>query len=246
MVDIHTHILPGMDDGSSSVEETIALLEEQKQQGVHRIMLTPHFYPDKEHPEKFLNRRQKAYEKIKGAVEGVELRLGAEVRFSQALTTMDLEPFAFEDSDYILIELSSRRIPYRLEEVFFYIQSQGYVPIIPHAERCAYFREDPQMLLKLIDNGVLCQANAEYVLDKSYKSFMKAALKHNFYQFVASDAHNMTTRPPYLQSGYTALEKLLGEEKRQAFQNNALSVWNNEEIDRPQPTPINKIFNKYI
>ncbi len=246
MVDVHTHILPGIDDGSSSVEESIALLNEQKKQGVQRIMLTPHFYPDREKPEKFLARRQRAYEKIKNAVDGVQLRLAAEVRFSQLLTKIDLEPLAFEGSDYILIELSSRRIPYRLDEVLFDIQSRGYVPILPHVERCVYFRKDPQMLLQLIENGVLCQANAEYVLDNTYKSFIKAALKHNFYQLLASDAHNMTVRPPYLQSGYAALDKMLGKEARENFQKNALRVWNNEEIDRPQPKPIKKFFNKYI
>ncbi len=246
MVDIHTHILPGMDDGAKSVEESIALLKEQKQQGVYRIFLTPHFYPEKEDVQTFSARRQKAYEKIKDAVSGVELRLGAEVRFSQLLTTIDLQPLAYEGSDYILIELPSRRLPYRVEEIFFHIQSQGYAPVIPHAERCAYFRENPEMLRKLIENGVLCQANAEYLLGANYKSFMKAAIKHNFYHFLASDTHNTTRRPPYLKRGYATVEKIAGKAQGQTFLDNGLAIWHNEAVDRLQPTKIKKFFNKYF
>lgn len=201
LTDLHTHILPQMDDGAQSLEISCAMLRKEKQSGVDRVMLTPHFYPLRETYEAFLQRRQQAWERLQQVWDSEsmpQLQLGAEVRYSAALADMDLAPLTLGGSEYLLLELSDQRLPAHLYEVADRLLMRGITVVLAHVERCTYFREEPDRLLKLAEFGVLAQVSAGALQDKKDQGFAKACLKKGLAQMVSSDAHNLTDRPPCL------------------------------------------------
>ena len=108
--DLHTHILPGVDDGAKDLEKALEMLRMQKACGVERVALTPHFYPLREEFQSFLDKRQQAYEGLLpnwDAESMPDLRLGAEVHYSPALAELDLRRLTIGQSDYLLLELVS-------------------------------------------------------------------------------------------------------------------------------------------
>lgn len=112
MIDFHCHILPKMDDGSDSINTSLAMLREEHTQGVNRVVLTPHFYCEEESIEAFLQRRKKAFSALQTAISDQphaddipELCLGAEVAMSSALAQMDLQPLCISGTNVLLLEL---------------------------------------------------------------------------------------------------------------------------------------------
>jgi len=108
-IDFHTHILPAVDDGSKSVEESLEMLAMEREQGVETVVLTPHFYPQSDRPHRFLDRRQRAFEKLMaagGAEQLPRFRLGAEVYYFNGIGSWEgLKDLAIEGTKYVLIEM---------------------------------------------------------------------------------------------------------------------------------------------
>lgn len=202
MIDIHTHILPELDDGANSVEEARSMLMLQRQQGVDRIFLTPHFYPEEMALETFLHERGISWNRL---VEELDpealagLRLGAEVHYSPNLLQLDVRRLTLGASDYLLLEFSHHRYPVYIEEVISELQEQGIIPILAHVERFPYFRREPQLLAKLMDLGCLGQVSAGALFHRRDNGFARACLEHDLAQIVASDAHNLTGRTPCMK-----------------------------------------------
>ena len=229
MTDLHTHILPQLDDGAESLEMACRMLRLQKGSGVDRVALTSHFYPLREELEDYLKRRQQAYDLLMTAWDELSmpsLRLGAEVRYSTQLTELDLHLLALEGSDYLLLELSDTRLPSHLTEVVDRILMQGITPIRAHVERCTYFRQEPDRLLELIEIGALTQVSAKALADKKDKKFAKACLDNGLAQMIASDAHDLSHRAPCLRNCVAALDR----ETADSAEKFALAIWNNEPI----------------
>ena len=240
MIDIHCHILPGVDDGAKDLSESKAMLAAQRAAGVDRLFLTPHFYPEKMSMDDFLTARQNAWAQL-GALEDLpQLRLGAEVRYCPQLLDLDLRKVTLGDSDYMLLELPGRRYPSFAVQIVEELQGKGIIPILAHVERCAYFREDPQLLQRLVDLGALAQVSAEALFDRADKKFAQTCLMHNLAQIIASDAHNMTGRKPCMDQ----LERL-PEELRQLHAVASEAVWNNEMIPYMRATAVKKTFFGY-
>ena len=133
LVDFHTHILPCMDDGSDGVETSLKMLRFEREQSIDTVVVTPHFYPDNERPEQFLERRRKSWELLRGAVETdselPDIMIGAEVRFFEGISDCEyLASLAIEGTDYILVEMPmtkwSERMLTELSEIG---QKQGHV-----------------------------------------------------------------------------------------------------------------------
>lgn len=218
MVDFHTHILPGIDDGSSSVEESLAMLRLEAEQGVHHVVATPHFYPHRDDLEDFLNRRAKAAAVLQKAMAGTgglpELLLGAEVRFFRGISESDaLSRLALEGTRCILIEMPPSPWPeeyYReLEGIW---RKQGLVPVIAHLDRyISSFRTYgiPGHLAQL---PVRVQANAEFFLRKSTARLAMRLLQQDKIHILGSDCHDLTDRPPNLIQATSVIQKRLGEE----------------------------------
>ena len=214
MTDIHTHILPGVDDGAKTGEESLAMLRFQRQSGVERLYLTPHFYPRRQGFEEFLEKRAAAWETLRTLTAGAdipEMRLGAEVHYSPDILEMDLRRLTLGDTDFLLLEMPHMVYPAYGEQVISRILEEGITPILAHVERFPYFRKDPALLKRLIDLGALGQVSADALHLKLDKGFAKACLGCGLAQLVGSDAHNMDDRRPCMEALAKKLNLLVEE-----------------------------------
>ena len=243
MIDIHCHILPHMDDGAEDVNEAKAMLTMARASGVSAICLTPHFYPDKINIDTFLSDRQKAWEELDAVCdprESCQICLGAEVCYCEQLLSIDLRRLTLGDSDYLLLELPGQRYPAYVTQLVEEMLVKGLIPIFAHVERYTYFREEPELLKRLIENGALAQVSIQALFDKRDKNFSIACLRHGLAQIVASDAHNTTDRKPCME----LLNKLPVELRRlhDAF---STVVWENDLPAYFRPTTVHKTFFGY-
>lgn len=201
--DLHTHILPCFDDGAKDLETALEMLRVQKTSGMERVALTPHFYPMHETLDAFVARRQQAYNTLLSGYNGEtmpQLLLGAEVRYTPQLTTLDLHQLTMGDGDYLLLELPDVCVPAYVEQVVDAMQGQGITPVLAHIDRCVYFYAEPLRLEKLIQMGALAQIDAAALHKKHTTAFAHACFRNGLAHILASDAHNLTDRAPCLGS----------------------------------------------
>lgn len=203
MTDLHTHILPGMDDGPKDVSAALALLEQEYAQGVRNVALTSHYHCEAEELDDFLARRELAYSELsKVAPKGMTLKRGCEVFFSPELLKMDVRKLCLEGTSVLLQELPILQKPAFLNEVLLGLSAKGVVPLIAHAERYLYVQRDPRLLTQWIDLGALIQVNAG-----SDAAFTRKLLRWGLIHVMASDAHHVTHRPADLGTGLDRLSR---------------------------------------
>lgn len=223
VIDFHSHILPGIDDGSHSVEESIVMLRMEAEQGIHHVVATPHFYPQHDNPESFLKRRAEAERILREEMQkhaGLpELSVGAEVYFFDGISDSDaISELTIDRKRCILLEMPPlpwTNTMYREMEGLY--SKQGLLPIIAHLDRyIGRFRTHgiPDRLEQL---PVLVQANAEFFLKKSTASMALRMLKKNKIHLLGSDCHNLSSRSPNLGEALDLIERRLGEEVFQAI-----------------------------
>lgn len=243
--DIHTHILPSVDDGAQSMEDALELLRLQKNSGVDRVMLTPHFYPQIDDLADFLDRRQRAYTELMRHWEEStmpQLQLGAEVHYSPALVELDLEQLTLGMGKYLLLELPDNEIPAYVEQVVEKILRKGVTPILAHVERCAYFRRQPEVLLRLVQTGALGQVSARALLDKKDRGFGECCIKNGLGHFVASDLHCKTGKDRCLNE----LAEGKYEELLEWTESFSVAVWNDAIVPPFGVCPVKQnIFGYY-
>lgn len=239
MIDMHCHILPGIDDGAKNIEDSLELLRAEKEQGVDKIVFTPHFNPERVSIDVFLKLRAESYESLKKAEGfselGIETKAGAEVFFSVRLMEMDISRLCFEDTGYILIELPTNVRPYGLTHTLTKIMDRGFTPILAHVERYEYFTHDPTMLYDLVTAGCAAQVNAAAVVNGPTVRGV-SALKYidwELAQIICSDAHSIDTRPPNTKAAYSLIEKKLGGHYTDWLESNSLSIFNDKILDIP-------------
>lgn len=227
LTDLHTHILPSMDDGAEDLEMALAMLRLQKERGVERVALTSHFNPYQEALDAFLQRRQQAFSELLAGWDGKtmpSLRLGAEVRYTPELAQMELRQLTIGQSDYLLLELSDTNVPAHVEQVTETMLLRGVTPIFAHVERCAYFRAEPGRLERLVQMGALAQVSAAALRGKWDLRFSQLCLENGLAHVIASDAHNLGRKGPVLGSG-TIKEELIY--RAEEF---ARAVWDNDRL----------------
>ncbi|MBR3953228.1 MAG: capsular polysaccharide biosynthesis protein [Oscillospiraceae bacterium] len=218
-IDFHTHILPGIDDGSASVEESIELLKKEAEQGITRVVATPHFYAQHDTPEKFLERRNKAFielsEEMKKYPGLPEITLGAEVYYYRGIADSEsLDLLTLNGKRFILIEMPMTAWTESMyQEIEAIYRRRGITPIMAHMDRyIAPFatHKIPEKFAKL---PVLVQANASFFQKGGFTSNLAfKLLKADKIQLLGSDCHNMTTRVPNLSGAIEAIEKKFGKE----------------------------------
>lgn len=236
--DLHCHVLPGMDDGCRSVEESIRVMEESGRQGVGVIMATPHYYPC-ETVEGFLSRRHAAYsqlhEKMKEKAGLPVLNLGAEVAWHNGLIYEErLEELCFGKSNYMLLEMPFAKWSSGvLSDVRKLGSMRNIRVIIAHLER--YLKiQDKKTIEALLDMDVMIQMNGEYIL--GFWTQRKAAqmLRRGFVQVLGSDTHNLDQRRPNLGEACSKLSKMGLEDVLSDIQETSAeiflaSVWGNRD-----------------
>ncbi|WP_444684993.1 tyrosine-protein phosphatase [Alkalicoccus luteus] len=214
MIDIHSHLLPGLDDGAQTEADTLELAKAAVAEGITHVIATPHHKNGVYENEALL---------IEGAVEqtnellrhheipltvlpGQEVRLYGELledwRAGKLLT--------LNRSDYMLVEFPSNSIPRFATQLFYDMQLEGITPVIAHPERNKVLIEKPSLLYRYVQHGALSQLTAGSLAGKFGKKLQRFSLElleHNVVHFVASDAHHVKTRGFHLQEAYLQAEK---------------------------------------
>jgi len=217
--DIHTHILPGADDGAADMSEALKLVRLAWDNGTRAIFLTPHYRgrfmenTPQWHRENF----EIFQEMVREEFPGMRLYLGSEVycHTEAAEHLLEGKILSLNDSRYVLLEFSSAfRRPQVISGVSE-ITGSGFIPIIAHAERYEIFRTDASLIDEVLEMGALIQLNADDVLGKhgiQVKSFCHKLLKEQKAHFIASDAHDASNRPPMLRYCFLRIHKKYGAE----------------------------------
>jgi len=216
MLDIHTHILPNMDDGSRSLKQSMVMLRKEAKQGIDHVILTPHFYAHKDSPTGFLKRRKLAVSAIKQKASGrtkiPKIIPGAEVAYFRGMGRVeDIERLCIRNTDAILVEMPFCRWDRRmLDDLFFMKESRGIRPILAHIER--YMRYQPLGTIRqLCEAGIWIQASASFFLSRRTSWLAMRMLKKRKIQFIGSDCHDTKDRPPNMGEAIVRIEKRLGK-----------------------------------
>ena len=229
LIDLHCHILPGIDDGAQTIEDTKALLADSRRGGVRRFVFTPHFYPERMDISTFLSGRTGAVKQMRALPEaqGISWRCGAEIAYVPFFDRLPLEQLTFGSTNYLLLELDTRYLQPGVEDAIRAAVDRGLKPILAYVERYIYVEQDPTLLYRWVKAGALAQVNAGFVLRdaRSRKRVLQLA-GWDLIHLMASDAHSMDWRPPLLQEGY---EKLPADMAAQ-FKQNAEDVFTGKTI----------------
>lgn len=236
LIDLHCHILPGIDDGAKDVDHSMQLLQQELNSGVVGICFTPHFYYERMTIDEFLAKRHHAFSllkpQLKAAGINMAFKTGAEVYFSPALPSLNLKKLAMYGTPYLLLELPTTYHPSGIEDVLFGIQQQGYTPILAHVERYPYVCENPSLLYEWVSSGALAQINASGLIRKGHTAkLLEKLIGWNLVHLLCTDAHHPEKRPAQLKSGYDTLPA-----KTQAyFQKNSIDVFLGNEVQQKDP-----------
>lgn len=199
MIDLHTHILPGIDDGSRSTEESVALLKEEARHEITEVVLTPHFYADQNSIARFLQRRQRAWERLRAGLEpGLpQLRLGAEVQYFEGICAVDgLEMLCIQDTPVLLLEMPFCKWSERMVRDVLELNSRDDIQILlAHMERYLSFHNQDS-LSKLLDDGVLVQSNISFFAHWQTRHRAMSMLDRGQIHVLGSDCHDLKQRPP--------------------------------------------------
>jgi protein-tyrosine phosphatase len=216
MVDIHCHILPGVDDGSRSWEMTKEMCRIAADDGIRHIVATPHcndVYPYDRAQHETLK------EKLQEAAEGrIEFSVGCDFHFSYENITDAIENplrYSINRTRYLLIEFSDYGIPPNVAELLFQFTSRGMVPIITHPERNPLLASRPEKVLELVDAGALVQLTANSITGfwgEKARSVSEWLLLQGAVHVIASDAHDPKRRRPVLSEARNAVARMLGEQ----------------------------------
>lgn len=194
MFDFHTHILPGVDDGSRSVEESLEMVEELTRQGVSGIAATPHFYASCSTPENFFLKREAAWKQLKPNLpsETPEIRLGAEVQYFEGIHRMEgLERFCLEGTKLLMIEMPVCKWTSRMISSIQEINSRDTITVLlAHIERY----QNGKVMEQLQKEGVLMQASTGFFIRKRHTALRM--LKNGRIHLLGTDSHNMDQRKP--------------------------------------------------
>lgn len=218
IIDLHCHILPQVDDGSQNLKISVELLNRLMKQGVGTVCATSHYYARHESVDSFLQRRQKAFSSLNDALKGEndstfpEILLGAEVAyFSGIANGTQLSELCLSGTRTLLLELSyTQWTPQQVEEVASLSLDRGYQVILAHPERFSHMRSYWNDMERLMSLPLALQINADSLIHWSSRKLALSLLSHAQSPLVASDCHNLTSRPPRLEKARLVVSKKLG------------------------------------
>lgn len=221
MIDLHCHILPGLDDGAQTMEDSLDMARTAAGDGIHTIAATPHAdkwgaNPDEEDLERQVAQLQEALD-----AKGVPIRVvpGLENHLTPDLVSGKIVPL--NHTRYFLVELPFEEFPHYVEQALFQLQLKGYTPILAHPERNAVLRSDPEALRGLVERGILAQLTAASLLGvfgKKTREASESYLRQGLVQVLATDSHSATGgRRPILSEALAVAARLIGPERAQAL-----------------------------
>ena len=219
MIDLHTHILPGMDDGRRDVHESLQVLTLEDEQGVQEILLTPHFYAHIDKVSSFLERREHSFRKLTKALNEHDmgttfsLRKGAEVYYFPGIgDAKQIRELTIEGTDILLLEMPFAQWTDEIYvDVKKLIEKQKLTILLAHVERYDSFQKSRKIWNQIFKLPLYAQINTGGIDKHKKKRFIKKFLKLQVPLVLGSDCHNMKTRLPNLKQGRDSLRDIFGE-----------------------------------
>lgn len=238
MVDMHSHIIPGIDDGSKSVEETFNMINEAKKVGFTDIILTSHFLTHYYEPgtEEIILWKNKLQEILDSKSMEITLHTGMEIYISSQLKELIEEKklLTLGNSRYMLIELPLNSTINYLEHTLYIMNALNIKPIIAHPERYSYVQENPDLVYEYVENGALLQCNYGSILElygKHAKQTIKTLLKRHQVHFLGTDCHRQNSIYTIIPKAVQKIIKIIGEDEFYNIStNNPNKVLNNEDL----------------
>ena len=215
MIDFHSHILPGVDDGSKSTSMSLDMLASLRKQGADTVAATSHFYATQRSVRRFLERREQAWSRLRERLpeDAPRILLGAEVLYFPGIAHMEeLEELCLEGTDLLLLEMPfTAWSEYMVREVDELARSGRVTLMLAHIER--YFYEQPRSVWDgFLENGVYMQSNAEFFNSLRTRRRALQLLESGYIHALGTDCHNMGSRAPRLAEARRRIEKRLGPE----------------------------------
>lgn len=245
MIDLHCHILPGMDDGAESMDESLAMCRQASQDGIHTVVATPHTLDGV-----YLNPIFKVMEQISvlnEVLSGHDIRIrilpGSDVHLCRDLWRYVESGEAGtinNDKKYLLLELPMQSIPPGVKDEIFNLKVRGMTPIITHPERNLVIQKDSSVLCEAIGLGALSQMTASSITGRfggAVKQCAETLLKRRMVHIIASDAHSSDRRPPVLSQSVEAASQILGnaDEAEQMVVDAPERVVSGQALEVPEP-----------
>lgn len=254
MIDFHSHILPNIDDGSRSIEETFNLIKEAKEVGFEGIVLTSHYiegYYETDVPERdvWVNAIK---ENLNTKGIDIDLYLGNEIYISENM--MDLlinnKASTINNTCYVLFEMPLNVEPMNLYNVIYSLQENKLIPVLAHPERYKFVQKEPELIYDLIEKGVLMQANYGSILGQygeNAQMIVRKFFENNMIHFLGSDVHRQNTIYKNIPRALEAISEIIGEEKlRELTTTNPKLALNNKRIDIEEPEEFTLTFKEKL
>lgn len=215
-IDFHSHILPGIDDGSKDLSQSAEMLKELKKQGVDTVVATPHFYVNQNNVDTFIRRRNESYDLLIKELSGTDgvpaVVLGAEVMFYNDIQSLEnIEKLCIGDTGYIMIEMPHTQWNDAVfDRLFKLTVNRGIKLIIAHIDRYIN-KHNNKYMTELAQLKAILQINAAAFTGSFFEKKRAVSLiKNKTVQLIGSDCHNMTSRRPRIDEAYNLIEKKLG------------------------------------
>lgn len=246
MIDFHTHILPNVDDGSKSVEETFSLLAEAKNVGFDAIISTSHYIED--HYDVEVAEREvwiKALsENLYKKNLDLKLYLGNEIYITENIIELIKTGKAttINNTNYVLFEFPLNTKPMNMYDIIYDMLGNKFIPVLAHPERYSFVQSNPTLVYDLIEKGVLMQSNYGSILGlygEKAQLIVRKLLENNMVHFLGSDVHKPNSVYPKVPQALSEIEDIVGEERLEELTTiNPSLVLENKRIDIDEPTQI--------
>jgi len=235
MVDIHCHILPGLDDGADTLETSIKMAEMAIADGITHVVGTPHANSHYKFDPEIIRQRR---DELQAAVgDRLKLATGCDFHLSfENLQDLEKNPqkYTINQKTYLLVEFADYSIPPSMDDTMHRLHLIGLSPIITHPERNAMLRTKPERMYRWLHQGSYVQITAQSILGRFGNAAQKRAeqwLDEDRVHFIASDAHNLTGRPLQLRDAFAAVAERRGEEVAKAlFRENPLAAFEGRSL----------------
>ena len=255
--DIHSHVLPYMDDGAKDLETAVKLVLACIKQGIDTIICTPHFsYSQEKDIERFLKKREESLALLKNELKKRDIPapdfvLGAEVSFDCDLAEINgIEKLAISETNYLLLEMPTVTWQtWMFDYIYNLIAKKDLVPIIAHVER---YRQTKEAMDKLKRLEVYFQVSASSVAHRKFNDNVSKLLKSGDVHFIATDAHNLTSRAPEMKQAMEVIKTKFSPLYAQALIENSYKVTKNELCHKKEieyytfPTKKRGFFSKFF
>jgi protein-tyrosine phosphatase len=244
VIDIHHHLLWGLDDGADTLQTSIAMARLAVDQGITHVVATSHYSSHwRFQPEAVAAQAHQ----LRGllAAERIPLTIGTGCDFHVSYDNLaeckrTPRTFTINGGDYLLLELPDYALPINLPETLYELQLLGLTPILTHPERNPTLQADPNRMIEWLRGGMLIQITAASIIGRFGKHAQKMShqlLSDNWVHFVATDAHNLTSRPPHQREANDLVEQKYGADTAQRlFVDNPLAAFRNTPLgEQPEP-----------